>query len=99
LALVAHIAQANRKTSTDGTEFMDPAPKTLKASLGAIHDMEMKCRYFDCEEPLLLTRIAPLETAIYQSRRIKNPWTDQMALLGIHGIRSRARLLGATLCV
>jgi hypothetical protein len=59
LALVAHIAQANRKTSTDGTEFMDPAPKTLKASLGAIRDMEMKPCYFECEESLLLTRIAP----------------------------------------
>jgi len=61
--------------------------------------MEMKRCYFECEESLLLTRIAPLEAAIYQSRQIKNPWTDQMALLGIHGIRSKARLLGATLCV
>jgi len=41
-ALVAPVAQANRKTSADGIEFMDPTLKTLKASLEAIRDVAMK---------------------------------------------------------
>jgi predicted Zn-ribbon and HTH transcriptional regulator len=76
--LVAHIAKINRKTSTDGIEFMDLAAKTLKAALEAIRDVaakalneierrqdqhSMRWRCKACRYTKHFTRPVPLEAA------------------------------------
>jgi predicted Zn-ribbon and HTH transcriptional regulator len=77
-SLGASVAQANRETSTDGIEFMDPALKTLKTTLEAIRDMaisalnqiaesqderSMRWKCKECRYVKHFTRPVPLEAA------------------------------------